>query len=29
VKAGWDVLTRRDPVFLGPHETAVEDALRE
>jgi vancomycin permeability regulator SanA len=29
VKAAWDVLTRRDPVFLGPRETGVEDALRE
>jgi len=27
VKAGWDVLTRRDPVFLGPRETGVDDAL--
>ncbi|MEV0716150.1 ElyC/SanA/YdcF family protein [Asanoa sp. NPDC050611] len=27
VKAGWDVLTGRDPVFLGPRETGVQDAL--
>jgi vancomycin permeability regulator SanA len=29
VKAAWDVATRRDPVFLGPHEPGVEDALRD
>ena len=28
VKAAWDVATRRDPVFLGPRETGVDDALR-
>ncbi len=28
VKAVWDLTVRRDPVFLGPHETGVEDALR-
>jgi vancomycin permeability regulator SanA len=28
VKAVWDLTLRRDPVFLGPHETGVEDALR-
>jgi vancomycin permeability regulator SanA len=28
-KAAWDVLTGRDPVFLGPHETSVEAALNE
>ncbi|MEV7232331.1 ElyC/SanA/YdcF family protein [Polymorphospora sp. NPDC051019] len=28
VKAVWDVYTRRDPVFLGPRETGVDDALR-
>ncbi|MEV0608394.1 ElyC/SanA/YdcF family protein [Polymorphospora rubra] len=28
VKAVWDVNTRRDPVFLGPRETGVDDALR-
>ncbi|GAA1851373.1 ElyC/SanA/YdcF family protein [Asanoa iriomotensis] len=27
VKAAWDVVTGRDPVFLGPRETGVEDAL--
>jgi vancomycin permeability regulator SanA len=27
VKAGWDVVTRRDPVFLGPHEIGVETAI--
>nr|WP_203683555.1 ElyC/SanA/YdcF family protein [Actinoplanes siamensis] len=27
VKAAWDVSTRRDPVFLGPHETGVETAV--
>lgn len=29
VKAAYDVATRRDPVFLGPHESGVDDALRE
>jgi vancomycin permeability regulator SanA len=29
VKAAWDALSRRDPVFLGPEETGVEEALRE
>lgn len=28
VKAAVDVLTGRDPVFLGPHEPGVDDALR-
>jgi vancomycin permeability regulator SanA len=28
VKAVADVLTARDPVFLGPHETGVEEAIR-
>ncbi|WP_372453995.1 SanA/YdcF family protein [Actinoplanes hulinensis] len=28
VKAAADVLTARDPVFLGPHETGVETAVR-
>jgi vancomycin permeability regulator SanA len=28
VKAGYDEATGRDPVFLGRHETGVEDALR-
>ena len=28
VKAVFDVVSGRDPVFLGPHETGVEDALR-
>jgi vancomycin permeability regulator SanA len=28
VKAVFDVVTGRDPVHLGPHETGVEDALR-
>jgi vancomycin permeability regulator SanA len=28
VKAAFDVATGRDPVFLGRHETGVEDALR-
>ena len=28
VKAAADVLTARDPVFLGPHETGVEEAVR-
>ncbi|GIF77250.1 membrane protein [Asanoa siamensis] len=27
VKAAWDVVTGRDPVFLGPRETGVDDAL--
>ncbi|WP_328518333.1 SanA/YdcF family protein [Actinoplanes sandaracinus] len=27
VKAAADVLTARDPIFLGPHETGVEDAV--
>jgi vancomycin permeability regulator SanA len=27
VKALWDATTRRDPVFLGPHETSVDSAL--
>ncbi|MDG4826143.1 ElyC/SanA/YdcF family protein [Asanoa sp. WMMD1127] len=27
VKAAWDVVTGRDPVFLGPRETGVQDAL--
>lgn len=29
VKAMLDVVTDRDPVFLGRHETGVEDALRD
>ena len=29
VKAVYDTLTRRDPVFLGPHEPGVDDALRD
>ncbi|GIG02616.1 SanA/YdcF family protein [Catellatospora citrea] len=29
VKAMLDVVTGRDPVFLGRHETGVEDALRD
>ncbi|WP_155375702.1 SanA/YdcF family protein [Catellatospora vulcania] len=29
VKAMLDVVTGRDPVFLGRHETSVEDALRD
>jgi vancomycin permeability regulator SanA len=29
VKAVYDVTLRRDPVFLGHHETGVEDALRD
>ncbi len=29
VKAVWDLTIRRDPVFLGPHETGVEDALND
>jgi vancomycin permeability regulator SanA len=28
VKAVWDVVSGRDPVFLGRHETGVEDAVR-
>jgi vancomycin permeability regulator SanA len=28
VKAVWDVASHRDPVFLGRHETGVENALR-
>ncbi len=28
VKAVYDVMSRRDPVYLGKHETGVEDALR-
>ncbi|MEV4622159.1 ElyC/SanA/YdcF family protein [Asanoa sp. NPDC049573] len=27
VKAAWDVATGRDPVFLGPRETGIDDAL--
>lgn len=27
VKALWDVITGRDPVFLGQHESGVDDAL--
>lgn len=27
VKAVWDVTIRRDPVYLGRHETGVDDAL--
>lgn len=29
VKAAFDVLSGRDPVFLGKHETGIEDALRK
>jgi vancomycin permeability regulator SanA len=29
VKAVYDALSSRDPVYLGQHETAVEDALRD
>jgi vancomycin permeability regulator SanA len=29
VKAVWDMATGRDPVYLGRHETGVEDALRD
>ncbi|MGC1210469.1 MAG: ElyC/SanA/YdcF family protein [Micromonospora sp.] len=29
VKAAVDLLSRRDPVHLGPHETGVDDALRD
>lgn len=28
VKAVYDVVSRRDPVFLGPRESGVDDALR-
>ncbi|WP_432991365.1 SanA/YdcF family protein [Dactylosporangium sp. CA-233914] len=28
-KAAWDVLSGRDPVFLGRHETSVQEALAE
>ena len=28
VKALFDVASRRDPVFLGPHEPGVDQALR-
>ena len=28
VKAVLDVVSQRDPVFLGPHETGVDDAVR-
>jgi vancomycin permeability regulator SanA len=28
VKAAYDVVSRRDPVFLGPREPGVDDALR-
>jgi vancomycin permeability regulator SanA len=28
VKAMIDVASRRDPVFLGPHEPGVDEALR-
>ena len=28
VKAAYDVGVHRDPVFLGPHETGIDDALR-
>ena len=28
VKAVFDVLSARDPVFLGRHETGVDDAVR-
>jgi vancomycin permeability regulator SanA len=28
VKAAWDVATGRDPVFLGPRETGIDDALK-
>lgn len=28
VKAGWDVLVGRDPVYLGKRETSVDDAVR-
>ncbi|WP_329110526.1 YdcF family protein [Micromonospora sp. NBC_01699] len=28
VKAVYDVVSRRDPVFLGPRESSVDDALR-
>jgi vancomycin permeability regulator SanA len=26
-RAAWDALTGRDPVYPGPHETSIEDAL--
>lgn len=29
VKAAYDVVSGRDPVYLGQHETGVEDALRD
>jgi vancomycin permeability regulator SanA len=29
VKAALDVASRRDPVFLGPHEPGVDEALRK
>ena len=29
VKAGLDMIIGRDPVFLGPHEPGVDDALRD
>ena len=29
VKAAVDVVSGRDPVFLGPHESGVDDALRD
>lgn len=29
VKAVWDLAIRRDPVFLGPHEPGVDNALRQ
>lgn len=29
VKAVWDVASGRDPVFLGQHETGVDEALRD
>jgi hypothetical protein len=28
VKAAFDVVSGRDPVYLGRHETGVDDALR-
>jgi vancomycin permeability regulator SanA len=28
VKAVWDLTVRRDPVFLGPHEPGVDNAMR-
>jgi hypothetical protein len=24
----YDVVTDRDPVFLGPHETSIDDAVK-